>query len=279
MAATAAILDPAATTTGLYPRLYPTLENPTVHFAPIQTQAEEEVNELQEEGVLNGEREEEEGEEEGNLATNDRQDDPPCQDPSPVMVSPSQASADSRAATADAGNSEQTTNGDDAMTDPTEGQKCAAALPDKLLTDEAVSEGQLTVREEYVDKVWEEFVTHFLLGSCHIQKAAIFDLATRRPLAMNGNLRVSSEELEQLITSLHYIRFAYRSGVTLEGKTYKVRLADGRNGILARTDREGCTVCKTHSLVIVGVHDERGNSRKCNEDVMRLGDFFRKKAV
>lgn len=67
--------------------------------------------------------------------------------------------------------------------------------------------------------------------------------------------------------------------MTIGGKAYKVRLADGRNGILARTESEGCTVCKTHTLIIIGVHDKRGNSRKCNEDVMRLGDFFRKKAV
>jgi hypothetical protein len=67
--------------------------------------------------------------------------------------------------------------------------------------------------------------------------------------------------------------------VTLNGKNYKVHLADGRNGILARSDGEGCTICKTHSLIIIGFHDQRGNSRKCNEDVMRLGDFFRRKAV
>ncbi|KAK7100421.1 uncharacterized protein [Littorina saxatilis] len=144
------------------------------------------------------------------------------------------------------------------------------------VTDE---DSHLTLRDEYVDRVWEEFVTNFLLGSCNIQKAAIFDLATRRPLATSGDLHISKDEMEQLVTSLHHIQLAYRNGVTIGGQHYRVKLADGRNGILARTGTEGCTVCKTQSLIIIGIHDQRGNSRKCNEDVMRLGDFFRRKAV
>ena len=74
----------------------------------------------------------------------------------------------------------------------------------------AVDEDHLTLRDEYVDQVWEEFVTHFLLGSCHIQKAAIFDLGTRRPLAVSGNLQVSAEEMEQLVAGLHNSQLAYR---------------------------------------------------------------------
>lgn len=142
-----------------------------------------------------------------------------------------------------------------------------------------VPESSSLLRDELVDKVWEDFVTDFLLGSCHIQKAAIFDLATRRPLTDSDDLNVRPEEMEQLVASLQNVRLAYRNGVTLNGKTYKVHLADGRNGILARSEEDGCTVCKTHTLVIIGFHDARGSYRICNETVMRLGDFFRRKAV
>lgn len=145
--------------------------------------------------------------------------------------------------------------------------------------DGAQDEGNLSLREEYVDRVWDDFVTQFLLGSQHIQRAAIFDLASRRSLASRGGLDISTEEMEQLVISLHHHEMAYRNGVTIGGKSYKVQLADGRNGIMARTEREGCTVCKTQTLIILGVHDENGTSRRCNEEVMRLGDFFRRKAL
>ena len=79
-----------------------------------------------------------------------------------------------------------------------------------ITTGETADESHQTLRDEYVDRVWEEFVTHFLLGSCHIQKAAIFDLVTRRPLAASGNLSVSAAEMEQLVASLHHTQLAYR---------------------------------------------------------------------
>ncbi|KAL8590406.1 hypothetical protein ACOMHN_011620 [Nucella lapillus] len=282
----ATIMVDTINTKPLYPRLYPTLESCTSHFTPFHPQQREgeEVRHGEEERGLfgvNGERKEKEGEEKGEtLETTDLKDGG-CASPavtvtSPSKASPTQGSADTGETSTETGNAgEQTTNTDVTMTDSAD-----CFTPEgRLQRGEAPEVDRLAKREDYVDRVWEEFVTHFLLGSCHIQKAAIFDLASRRLLAMNGNLRISEEELEQLVTSLQYLQLAYRNGVTLEGKTYKVRLADGRNGILARTDREGCTVCQTHTLVIIGVHDETGNSRKCNEDVMRLGDFFRKKAV
>ncbi|KAK7484097.1 hypothetical protein BaRGS_00024709 [Batillaria attramentaria] len=155
--------------------------------------------------------------------------------------------------------------------------------PEKKVTFKAgvddVNEGNVTLREEYVDRVWDDFVTHFLLGSNHIQRAAIFDLVSQRPLASRGGVDISPEEMEQLVAGLNHIDLAYRTGVTIGGRSYKVRLADGRHGVMARTEREGCTVCKTRTLIIIGVHDENGNSRRCNEEVMRLGDFFRRKAM
>lgn len=97
--------------------------------------------------------------------------------------------------------------------------------------------------------------------------------------AIDTNRNTCIQLLRILFSGLLFVYyFLLRSGIVIGGKHYKVRLADGRHGILARTDRDGCTVCKTRTLMIIGIHDDRGVSARCNEEVMRLGDFLRRKA-
>lgn len=79
-----------------------------------------------------------------------------------------------------------------------------------LLETNAADTGNMTLREESIDNVWEDFVVQFLLGSSHIQQAAIFDLATQRPLATQGGLTISEQEMKQLVVCLQHRELAYR---------------------------------------------------------------------
>ncbi len=131
-----------------------------------------------------------------------------------------------------------------------------------------------TLRAEYIEKIWEDYVCDFLIGSNHVSEAAILDKETGEYLASSSGFQLHEDEFEQILGSLSNSELAYRNGVTVNNKYYKTRLADGSRGIFARSDSEGCSVCKTTTLVIIGVHDENCQPRRCNEEVMRLGDYF-----
>ena len=90
-----------------------------------------------------------------------------------------------------------------------------------------------------------------------------------------GSYLIFQNYLHQLQRSLSNLIEATKNGVTLKGKRYKTFLADGRRGLMAKgEERSGCSACQTRTLVLVAVHDHTGKPSRCNEEVMRLGDFF-----
>ncbi|GFO38155.1 profilin [Plakobranchus ocellatus] len=132
-----------------------------------------------------------------------------------------------------------------------------------------------TLKVEYVTKVWDAYITDFLLASDHITDAAIFDRATATCIACSFGFAITTAEFEQLQRSLSDLREATKMGVTLRGQHYKTVLADGRRGLMAKGEgQSGCSACQTRTLVFVAVHDRTGKPARCNEEVMRLGDFF-----
>ncbi|GFS17907.1 profilin [Elysia marginata] len=132
-----------------------------------------------------------------------------------------------------------------------------------------------TLKVEYVTKVWDAYISDFLLASDHIKDAAIFDRATATCIAASLGFVITDEEFGQLQRSLSSLTEATRHGVSLQGRRYKTFLADGRRGLMAKGEgRSGCSACQTRTLVLVAVHDHTGKAARCNEEVMRLGDFF-----
>lgn len=132
-----------------------------------------------------------------------------------------------------------------------------------------------TLKVEYVGKVWDAYIDSFLLGCEHIDQAAIYDIATGKCVACSSDFAMSAKEFESLANVLTCLNMAYKNGVTINGRHYKMTLADGKRGLMARTDdRDGCSACRTRTLVIVALHGRTASSRICNEELMRLGDFF-----
>lgn len=134
-----------------------------------------------------------------------------------------------------------------------------------------------SLKVEYVSKVWDAYIDDFLVGCDHIDQAAIYDIATAKCIACSSEFIMSDDEyekLEAMISSLQLQR-SYRNAVTINGRHFRIVLSDGRRGLMARTDeRDGCSACKTRTLVIIALHRRRANARICNEELMRLGDFF-----
>ncbi|XP_041359834.1 uncharacterized protein LOC121376106 [Gigantopelta aegis] len=136
-----------------------------------------------------------------------------------------------------------------------------------------------SLRAEYVTKIWDDYVSDFLIASGQMTQAAILDSETGIMLAGSVGFNIQDSEFQQILLGIQYQEAAYRYGVTVNGCHYKVRLADGRHGIFAKSEMGGCSVCKTNTLVIIGVHDKSCSPRHCNEEVMRLGDFFTQKGM
>ena len=132
-----------------------------------------------------------------------------------------------------------------------------------------------SLREEYVLKLWDSYILDNLVEAAPSQ-IGIYDLRTKRRITSSERFWVAPKELEVVIEGVTYPDIVQRNGLVVNGKTYDVRLADGRNGIFARKEFDGCTVCKTFTLLIIAVTDERYEAKVCNEQIMKLGDFLRR---
>ncbi|KAL3870117.1 hypothetical protein ACJMK2_042728 [Sinanodonta woodiana] len=143
-----------------------------------------------------------------------------------------------------------------------------------MTTDVAIRH-DTTLREEYLMKLWNNYINDNLVDSTPC-RLAIFDLKTKRLIVCSEGMIVKNNELEEMIEGCTYPEVAYRNGIYVNGHHYDVKLADGKNGIFARDGLCGCTVCRSYALLLVGIHDERVKAEVCNEEIMKLGDYFRK---
>ncbi|XP_069126665.1 uncharacterized protein [Argopecten irradians] len=131
----------------------------------------------------------------------------------------------------------------------------------------------ISLKEEYLLKIWEDYVLENIVeaNSCQM---AIFDRRTKRRIIGTDNFKIQACELSHIAEGVLYPDLVYRNGITACGRHYDVRLADGKQGIYARAEEYGCTVCRTQSLLIICINDSRAVAAECNEQVMKLGDFL-----
>ncbi|KAL4236581.1 hypothetical protein ACF0H5_004966 [Mactra antiquata] len=133
----------------------------------------------------------------------------------------------------------------------------------------------VTLKEEYLLKLWDNYIQDNLVESTPC-KVAIYDLRSGALIVASDKFYLLQNEMCNITEGMKYPNVAYKNGITIQNHYYRVHLADGKTGIYAKDGLNGCTVCKTWSFLIVGVHDHRVQSDVCNEQVMRLGDYFRK---
>lgn len=140
---------------------------------------------------------------------------------------------------------------------------------------EVAMRNDVTLREEYLLKIWDNYIHDNLVESTPC-KAAIYDYRSKRLIVASSGFYLFDKELDAVVEGIKYPDLIHADGITIQNHHYDVRLADGRHGIYAKNKEDGCTVCKTYTLLIVGVHDKRVKSEVCNEEIMKLGDYFMK---
>lgn len=140
---------------------------------------------------------------------------------------------------------------------------------------ELAMRNDVTLRDEYLLKIWDNYILDNLVESSPCQ-IAIYDLKSRRAVITSDGFFPLDKEIEHIMEGLKYPDVVYRNGVTVKEHHYSVSLADGRNGIYAQDGLDGCTACQTFTLLILGINNQRVASEVVNEQIMKLGDYFRK---
>lgn len=135
-----------------------------------------------------------------------------------------------------------------------------------------------SLTEEYVLKFWDDYIFENVVKTVPC-KVAIFDYKTRKKICSSEDFLIQQKEVDEIQEGITFPDLLYRNGVTVGGKNYKVRLADGKTGIFARSAVDGCTVCKTMTLLIIATHTEDAKPALCNEEVMKIGDFLHNLAI
>lgn len=135
--------------------------------------------------------------------------------------------------------------------------------------------GNTSLQQECVLKLWNEYVLETLIERtpCEI---GIYEWKSNRTVVASNRFKISPEELSHIKEGLEYTNLVYKKGVTVNGQNYKVKLADGKYGIYARDMEKGCTVCKTFTFLIIATNVGGVDASKCNEEIMRLGDYLQK---
>ena len=131
------------------------------------------------------------------------------------------------------------------------------------------------IRDQKYLKNWPGYIDD-LLVSGQVADAAIYDLSGACLATSRQQFSLSLPEFSHIIYSYVDTDQLRAHGVTVNDVTYKLSYADGRGGIMGRLGlpARGCSLCKTNQLLIVAVHSADMNSKKCNEHVMNIGDFF-----
>ncbi|XP_063427971.1 uncharacterized protein LOC134711350 [Mytilus trossulus] len=135
--------------------------------------------------------------------------------------------------------------------------------------------GNSSLQEECLLKLWNEYITESLIEStpCEI---GIYEWKNNRTIVTTKKFKISAEELDHIKDGMECPNIVYRKGVTVDGYHYNVQVADGKYGIYSRTLDKGCTVCKTFSMLIIATNGNGVKSSKCNEEIMKLGDYLQR---
>lgn len=135
--------------------------------------------------------------------------------------------------------------------------------------------GNTSLQLERVMKLWDEYVLETLMERtpCEI---GIYEWKGNRTVVTSSKFNISPEELNHIKEGLEYTNLVYKKGITVGGVNYNVQLADGKYGIYARNMEKGCTVCKTFKLLLIATSVGGVAASKCNEEIMRLGDYLQR---
>ncbi|KAL1866113.1 hypothetical protein VTK73DRAFT_4906 [Phialemonium thermophilum] len=124
---------------------------------------------------------------------------------------------------------------------------------------------------------WQAYVDSSLVGSGHIDKAAIISAAGDSTWASTPGFEVKPEEQKALVAILNNtgnaIDKAHSDGIYVNGIRFVVTKIEDRS-IYGRQGRTGIVVVKTKQLILVGYYGDGKVAGNATQTVEALADYL-----
>ncbi|RYO88704.1 hypothetical protein DL766_004416 [Monosporascus sp. MC13-8B] len=124
---------------------------------------------------------------------------------------------------------------------------------------------------------WQAYVDSSLVGSGHIDKAAIISAAGDSTWAASSGFAVKPDEMKNLVNIVSAasgaIDKAHAEGVHVNGERYVVTKIEDRS-MYCRQGRTGIVVVKTKQAVLVGHYGEDMQAGNATQTVEALADYL-----
>ncbi|KAI0017270.1 profilin [Xylariomycetidae sp. FL0641] len=124
---------------------------------------------------------------------------------------------------------------------------------------------------------WQAYVDTSLVGSGHVDKAAIISVAGDSVWASTSGFTIKPEEMKNLVAILTNsggaVDKAHAEGVHVGGERYVVTRIEERS-VYARQGRTGICVVKTKQAVIVAHYGEHQQVGNATQTVEALADYL-----
>ncbi|KAI1828675.1 profilin [Xylaria intraflava] len=124
---------------------------------------------------------------------------------------------------------------------------------------------------------WQAYIDTSLVGSGHIDKAAIVSAAGDSVWATSAGFTIQPDELKTIVTILSgpgpAVDKAFGDGLYIAGERYVLTRAEGRS-IYARHGRTGICIAKTSQAFIVAHHGEAQIAGNASSTTEGLADYL-----
>ncbi|KAL2134669.1 hypothetical protein VTI74DRAFT_11180 [Chaetomium olivicolor] len=128
---------------------------------------------------------------------------------------------------------------------------------------------------------WQAYVDTSLIGSGHIEKAAIASAAGDSIWAASPNFSVSTDELKAIIAILKEegkadaapVAKAFSEGIHVAGERYVATRIEDRH-IYARKAKTGVCIVKTKQAILIGQYGENIQAGNATQTVEALADYL-----
>lgn len=123
---------------------------------------------------------------------------------------------------------------------------------------------------------WQAYVDSSLVGSGHVDKAAIISAAGDSTWATSSEFSVSAAEMKAVVETLAggaAVEKVFSEGLYIAGERYVVFKAEGRS-IYGRKGREGVVICKTSQAILIAHYGENVVAGNAAITVEQLADYL-----
>jgi len=123
---------------------------------------------------------------------------------------------------------------------------------------------------------WQAYVDSSLVGSGHVDKAAIVSAAGDSVWASTPGFTISPEEMKEVVATLaggEAVDKIFSTGLHIAGERYVVFKAEGRS-IYGRKGKEGIVICKTNQAILVAHYGENVQAGNAAITVEQLADYL-----